>query len=633
MCGIAGTLSVTMPADPAVVGQMTDCLRHRGPDAEGVMVRGPAVLGHRRLAIIDVRASNNQPLPDHSGQYWIVFNGEIYNYQEIRRELEAAGAVFRTSGDTEVILEAYKRWGVACLQRFNGMFAFALWDEPEQRLFLARDRAGEKPLYYQVLPDGGLIFASELTALRTHPAVSRRLNPSALGHYLSLNYTLTSACIVDGVQKLPAAHYLLVSRDGGPAQPVQYWDLARHFREKQRFRSEAEAAEALAALVDDAVRLRMVSDVPLGAFLSGGIDSSAVVAAMCQYRPPAEVDAFSIGFQERSFNELPAAQFAARELGASLHSRIVDADLAAALPAVMQAADEPIADTSMIPMYYLAQFARQRVTVCLSGDGSDEMLAGYETYPADRIHEATRWVPRWLTTGVSRLADTLWPVSFGYVSFDYRLRKFLHGHPLSLERAHYYWRVICDDTTKHELVLPELRRQVAEADPFDDFRRYFDEVEGCHFLDRALYVDLKTWLVDDILVKVDRATMAHSLEARAPFLDHRLLEFAASLPVELKLKRLQKKYILKQSQRERLPAAIVDRRKHGFNAPVSFWFHERDSALSKLARAVTLDDAMAEWFDRRAIDALWQRHQAKIEDNGLMLFGLTCLGLWLLRQP
>jgi len=604
---------------------MNDRLVHRGPDAEGIVTRGPATLASRRLSIIDVSDAANQPMSDHTGHFWIVFNGEIYNFLELRKELATHGSRFQTQSDTEVILEAYKRWDVDCLQRLNGMFAFALWDEDRQRLFLARDRAGEKPLYYQWLPDGGLIFASELQALRVHPAVSRRINPTALGHYLSLNYTLTSACIIEGVQKLPAAHYLLVE-EGRSALPARYWDLAAHFRDKQRYRSEVEAAEALAALLEDSVRLRLISDVPLGAFLSGGIDSSTIVAAMNRLRPPGANETFSIGFVEDTYDELPEARAAARFLGVHHHEKIVDADMAAALPRIVAAVDEPFADTSIIPFYFLAQFAREKVTVSLSGDGSDEIFAGYETYPADKLLRATQWVPLWLTSGMRRVADALLPVSFDNVSFDYRVRKFLRGYPLGPQRAHYFWRVIFTDDAKRQLVRPEWRDAIAECDPFLDFQAYGREVADCHYLDQALYVDIKTWLVDDILVKVDRATMAHSLEARAPYLDHRLIEFAASLPVEWKLRRLRKKHLLKESQRPHLPGSVIDRRKHGFNTPVSHWFN---GAMADLAKMVTYDDVLMEWFDRDAIDMLWRNHRARTEDNGLKLFGLTCLGLWL----
>jgi asparagine synthase (glutamine-hydrolysing) len=438
---------------------------------------------------------------------------------------------------------------------------------------------------------------------------------------------LTSACIVEGVRKLPAAHYLLVER-GRPLQPEPYWDLAPHFADKRRYRSEAEATEALSVLLEDAVGLRLVSDVPLGAFLSGGIDSATIVAAMARVGQPAAVKTFSIGFQEDSFNELAEARSTARFLGIDHHDKIVHADMAAALPRIVEAADEPFADTSIIPFYYLAEFARQHVTVSLSGDGSDEIFAGYETYTADRLLNATAWLPAWGSRTALHAVERFWPVSFDCVSLDYKARQFLRGHSLGAQRGHYFWRTIFDDAGKRSILRPEWREDVSAVDTFDDFHHYYDDVAHCHFLDQAMYVDVKTWLVDDILVKVDRATMAHALEARAPFLDHRLIEFAAALPADWKLKRLRKKHLLRESQRRHLPARVIQRRKHGFNSPVSEWFG-CPGPLADLAEAVTTDDTLAPWFEPTAIRALWREHRARVRDNGLALLGLTCLGLWL----
>lgn len=623
MCGIAGWLAWDGTADADVVRRMAGALIHRGPDNQGTATFGPLVLGHTRLAIIDLDAGSNQPMTDENSGLTIVYNGEIYNFESLRRDLEAKGARFRTKSDTEVVLHAYREWGEECLGRFNGMFAFALWDAHAERLFLARDRVGKKPLYYRLLPNGGLVFASEVKALRLHPVVGNTVNPDALGHFLSLNYTLTDACILAGVEKLPAAHCMVLDR-GKPLRITEYWDLAQHFHNKRNFRSEAEAAEALDELIEDAVRLRLVSDVPLGAFLSGGIDSTSIVAAMTRTRPADQNETFSIGFHEKTYSELPEARVAARHLGVNHHDRVVDADMAQILPAIVRAADEPFADTSMIPFYHLAQFARQRVTVCLSGDGGDELFAGYETYVADRLHRYTRWCPAWASSGLARIVDTLWSESFDKVSFDFKLRRFLRGCALDARRAHVSWRTIFSEADKSAHLHPDV---VSDAgDPYGVFERHYDRVAGCHFLDQAMYVDIKTWLVDDILVKVDRATMAHSLEARAPLLDYRIVEFAAALPVDWKLKGLRRKYLFKQSQRRHLPGSVVDRRKKGFNAPVSQWLA---GDLYDMAFAATTDDHMTQWFDLDAIRNLWSDHRSGRRDNGLKLFGLTCLGLWL----
>jgi asparagine synthase (glutamine-hydrolysing) len=624
MCGIIGILGWTSSPDPALARAMTRALAHRGPDAEEVRCQ-PHAFGHRRLAVIDLSPDANQPMVDATGGLLIVYNGELYNYREVRRTLEAEGVRFRTSSDTEVILEAYRHWDVACLERFNGMFVFAVWDGPRDRLFLARDRAGEKPLFYQSLPDG-FVFASELNALRLHPAVSRSVNPRALGQYLTFNYVLAPDCLIEGATKLQPAHYLLVERDR-PIRPVRYWDLAGHFRHKTRYRSDGEAAEALTAAIDAAVGLRLVSDVPLGAFLSGGLDSSAIVASMSALRDASQNQTFSIGFREDTFDERAWARKAAAHVGIERHhEQIVSPDMAEMLPVIVRAADEPMADTSIVPVYFLAQFARQHVTVCLSGDGGDELLGGYETYLADRLWHATRIVPRAVSRAARWLADAALPVTFQKVGLDYKMRGFLRGHALPFARAHASWRMIFDADERRELLRPEHRAAVLAADPFDAFDRHLAAVDGCHYLDQAMYMDINTWLPDDILVKVDRMTMAHGLESRAPFLDHRLMEFAAALPADTKVRGKTTKYLLKRSQERRLPHDLIHRRKQGFNAPVSHWLA---GPLGDLGREATSNAVLGEWFEPAVIARMWTEHTARRRDHGYKLFGLTCLGLWL----
>jgi len=616
MCGICGWVSLERPPDPAIVQAMTDRMVHRGPDAGAVQTFGQAVLGHRRLAVIDLSTAANQPFSDPDGRFSMVFNGEIYNYREIRRELSAAGVAFRTQSDTEVVLESYRRWGTAFVDHLNGMFALAVWDSRDRRLVLARDRAGEKPLYYAE-SGHGLAFASELTALLAVPWVERRLDPAALGEYLSAGYVCGPRTMIVGIRQLPPAH-LLVVEPGRPLRPQRYWDLAAHFRHKRTDRSEAEAAEELRALIDDAVALRLVADVPVGAFLSGGIDSATIVAAMGRQLPSERILTFSAGFREKGFSEVPEAASMARWLGVCHSDQTVEPDMAATLGRIVRFGDVPLADTSLIPCYFLAEFARRRVTVALSGDGGDELLAGYETCVADRWRHWSRSAPLSACHG---LVDSLLPVSHGKVSFPYKIRQFLRGHALSAPRAHWFWRTLFDEAEKRSLIDADWSRPVLDHDPFEPFGRAFAEVEDLAFLDQSLYVDIKTWLPDDILVKVDRATMAHSLESRAPFLDHRLMEFAAGLPVDWKLK----KYLLKQSQRGRLPPAVLKRPKKGFNAPVSHWFA---GPLRELGRAVTLESGTRDWFDRAVVTALWEEHETGRRDNGLKLFALTCLGLW-----
>jgi asparagine synthase (glutamine-hydrolysing) len=606
---------------------MTDRLAHRGPDASGVEELGPVVLGHRRLSVIDVSEANNQPLFDVAHTVAIAFNGEIYNFREIRAELERSGARFRTQGDTEVVVEAYKRWGDDCLLRFNGMFAFALWDIRRQRLLLARDRAGEKPLFYAELPGGGLAFASEPRALRAHPQVGREVDPIGLAHYLTLNYTLGRHTLLRGVRRLPPGHCLSLEA-GRPPVLRRYWDLAAVFRDKTPFVSEADAAEQLLALMDDAVRIRLVSDVPLGAFLSGGVDSSAIAGAMARALPASQVHTFSMGFGEPSFDEVDSARAVAAHLGLDHKDEIIGSNVEKILQALVTAADEPLADTSVIPTYLLAEFSRRYVTVVLSGDGGDECFAGYETNVADRLHHVLGWLPGGLARGMSRVADALLPVTFSKVSLDYKIRHFLKALHLDFPRAHASWRNIFSPGERAE-VMHSWWREVegdAEADCFAEFEPHFAEVASCHFVDQASYVDIKTWLPDDILVKVDRATMAHSLEARAPLLDHRLIEFAASLPPEWKLRGLRKKHLFKESLRGRLPDWVLDRKKEGFNSPMTKWLA---GPLRPLAQDALHSTALEEWVRPDAIERLWREQDARIRDNSLKLFGLICFSLWL----
>lgn len=602
------------------VSAMLSPMRARGPDMGAVVANGPMAFGHRRLSIIEPSTGSRQPMADRSGVLWITFNGEIYNYRELRAELAGRGAVFRTQSDTEVILEAYSAWGPDCVSRLNGMFAFALWDGLRRQVLLARDRAGKKPLCYAQVGDG-LIFASTLDGLLAHPELSLDIDPSTVGDFLSLSYVPTDASMARGVVKLPPACTLQVTPEGvGP--PRRYWDLAAHFRAKSRL-SESEASERLAELIDDSVRLRLVSDVPLGAFLSGGIDSSTIVTAMSALQGGDRTCTFSIGFDERGFDELDEARAAAAAAHTSHQDQVVRTPDADDLVHIISAMDEPLADTSFIPMWYLARFARNRVTVSLSGDGGDELFAGYETYVADRLHHQLSWLPMAIRRQFPYLAGLV-PVSFGKVGLDYKLRQFASGCVLDGDRAHHHWREVFAPDLLQSLLRPEHRARCRSS--FEAFRSFAEEMADAHPLDRASYVDIKTWMVDDILAKVDRSTMAHSLEARAPFLDYRVMEFAASLPVNMKLKGLRKKHILKESQRNRLSAAIIERRKLGFNAPVSHWLVGR---LEGLARDVTFGERLGAWVERGAVEELWRDHVARRADNGYRLFTLTCLGLWL----
>jgi asparagine synthase (glutamine-hydrolysing) len=622
MCGIVGWLSGGEPPRRHLLQAMTDSLAHRGPDASGIWIDQSVGLGHRRLSIIDTGETANQPLEDVDGAAVIVFNGEIYNYRELRADLERLGHRFRTRSDTEVMLEAYKRWGTGCLDRFNGMFAFALWDRKARRLFVARDRAGEKPLFYARTRDG-LVFASEPRALRMHPAVTAAVDLVGLSKYLSMNYVPGEGTLLQGVRKLPPAHYMMLA-PGAEPEIRPYWSLAPHFHDKSRWASEAEAAEALTALIDDATRMRTVSDVPLGAFLSSGIDSASVVAAMA--RASDKVRTYSVGFSHADFDEVDEARATARHLGVDHSDRVLDLDVGGMIRSMVHAADEPLADNSSLPTWFLCRFAREKVTVALSGDGGDEAFAGYETYVADRLGRACAKTPDWVWRGARTLMDRALPVSHGKVGWDYKVRAFLDGAHLGWPRMHFAWRGIFAGDERRRLLKPDVTQAVGETDVYADFAALQAEVADAHPLDQALYVDTRTWLVDDVLVKTDRMSMAHGLEVRAPLLDHRILELAASLPPQWKLNGRRKKHILKESQRARLPAAVIARKKIGFNAPMSHWLK---GPLRSFARDCLASAGLDAWLVRGEVERLWAEHEAGARENGYKLFGLVSLSLWL----
>lgn len=628
MCGIAGWIAGgSSPPDRAILSRMADAMAHRGPDAEGVLVVGEAGLVHRRLSVVDLSTTNNQPMVDTTGRWNLVFNGEIYNFQELRRELEGRGVVFHTHGDTEVLLEALKAWGPTALERCNGMFAFALWDAQTHELLIGRDRLGKKPLFYARLPDGGFAFASEPRTLAVHPAIGARIDPAALAQYLRLNYVPCNRSLIAGIESLPPACWARATV-GKPLQVTPYWDLAAKFRDKRPFASIDDAAQELAALIDDAVRVRLVSDVPLGAFLSGGVDSSTIVASMRHLRDGNGVFTFTSGFVEDSFDESPTAERMAAHLGVVHRTQRLDIRSVDLLPAVVAAAGEPLADTSALPMYLLSKFTRESVTVALSGDGGDECFAGYETYVADKIHGALGFVPRALRGSAHGVLDRILPVNHRKLGLPEKLRRFSAALAQPFERAHASWRDIFAEGELKAL-MPQAAQAADEASRslFDSyFAEHFDAVRGCNPVDQATYVDIKTWMVDDILVKADRMSMASSLEVRCPLLDHRVVEFAAQLPPDMKLRGFDKKHLLKRSQRQRVPEWILHRKKQGFNAPVSQWVL---GPLRELCHDTLSSAAMREWFDRDALERLWREHESLQRDNGLRLFGLMCAGLFL----
>ncbi|MBX9642630.1 MAG: amidotransferase 1, exosortase A system-associated [Novosphingobium sp.] len=621
MCGIAGIfhLSTPKPVDPLRVERMCDAMAHRGPDGAGVWTAPGVGLGHRRLSIIDI-AGSPQPMASTDGAAMLVFNGEIYNYRELREELKGAGAEFHTDGDSEVILAAWQHWGPDCVSRLHGMFAFVIYDQRARTLFLARDRLGVKPLFYAPLSDGSLAFASELKGLLAHPLLRREVDPLAIEDYLTWGYVPDHRSILQGVMKLPAGHTLLLRHDAPLPAPSQYWDVS--FAERRNGRAADLEAELL-HLMRQAVTSRMVSDVPLGAFLSGGVDSSAVVALMAEAsREP--VKTCSIGFDVAATDESTYAEQIARKFACHHRARTVSPDDFEHLDALVGMFDEPFADASALPTWRVCQLARETVTVALSGDGADEAFAGYRRqvfqHGEDRVRSL---LPQALRGPVFGGLGALYPKA-DWAPRPLRAKTTLLALAGTSEEGYARAVSIIPPELRQTLYSPEflrLRGDYRAEQPFEDVMRKAQARSG---LDRAQYADLKFWLPGDILTKVDRTSMAVSLEAREPLLDHRLIEFAASLPEHLRVRRGEGKWLLKKTMQRYLPDDILYRPKQGFVTPIAQWFR---GPLAEQARAIASSDALVRtgWFDGKRLAALADAHISGRSDHGRLLWQLVML--------
>jgi len=617
MCGIAGKFLFAEGerVSRELLKRMCDSIAHRGPDEDGYYVNGQIGLGHRRLSIIDLD-SGRQPIANEDQTIWIVFNGEIYNYVELREFLIGRGHTFSTATDTEVIIHLYEEQGEEFLTSLRGMFAFAIWDERKRILLLARDRLGKKPLFYSIIPGKKLLFGSEIKAILQDPDVKRALNVEALDAYLSLLYVPTPMTMFQGIQKLPAGHLLTCSQEKVVIK--EFWDL--HYEPTISPREE-DLAEELEEIFRESVRIRLRSDVPIGAFLSGGVDSSSVVAVMADLldRP---VVTCAVGFQEEEHNELPYAREVAESFACVHHEHLIHPDVEDLVPRLVRFFDEPFGDSSAVPTYYVSQMARQHVTVALSGDGGDEILAGYSRHYLQRLeHRLRALLLGTVGTGiVSSIGAWLPPVKGKETLKKLGMtpdRAYAYKHSSSLFTPEY----------KRDLYSADLYASCETFDPSAPFRFYYNRCESLDPLDKALYVDLKTYLADDILVKVDRMSMAHALEVRAPLLDHKLLEFTATIPSSLKLKGHTTKYLLKEVMRKHLPSRVFTRPKHGFTMPVGEWLKGplrgmvEECLFSPRARQRGL-------FHPKAVQSLWSSHLSGKQDASHKLWMLLMFELW-----
>jgi asparagine synthase (glutamine-hydrolysing) len=599
---------------------MNAVLRHRGPDDGGVWSDGPIGLGQRRLAIIDLSPTGHQPMSNEDGTVWITFNGEIYNHLELRADLERRGHHYRSTSDTETVLHLYEEHGRDCVTYLRGMFAFALWDSRQRHLLLARDRFGQKPLFYAETADG-LTFASEIKSILQDPAISCDVDEVALHHYLTYGYVPAPWTAFCQIRKLPPASTLFW--EGGRISVERYWTL--RYTPKLEI-GEEEAARQLLDLLREATRMRLMSEVPLGAFLSGGIDSSAVVVLMSEAMGE-PVKTFSIGFDDQSFNELPYARRVAERYATDHHEFIVTPDALGVLPGLVWAYGEPYADSSALPTYYVARETRRHVTVALNGDGGDEAFAGYERYLATRLAARYEQVPHWLREGIIAPLVRHLPESTKRKDPLRRLKRFVLAMDTTPERRYAHWIILLSDLDKERLYTPEFRTRMAEMDSLTLLEKAYATADSPNFVERTQFVDIQTYLPDDLLVKVDIATMIHSLEGRSPFLDHELAEFAARLPAGYKLRGRTSKYILKQALRNYLPESILHRDKQGFGMPVGRWFRRE---LRSVAYDVLLDPHTLQRgiLDGDAVRALLDEHVSGQVNHGYRIWQLLFLELW-----
>ena len=625
MCGITGIFDTNAPRpiDRAVLHRMNESQHHRGPDEGSLHLEPGLGFGHRRLSIIDV-ATGQQPLFNEDGSVCVVFNGEIYNYQELIPELQALGHIFHTKSDTECIVHAWESWGEDCVTRFRGMFAFALWDRNRGSLFLARDRLGVKPMYYALLDNGHLVFGSELKSLMAHGGLKRDIDPLAVEEYFALGYVAEPRCIYRQARKLPPAHTLLIRRGESVRAPREYWDV--------RFTTNStisldEACHTLAAKLEESVRLRLISEVPLGAFLSGGVDSSAVVAMMAGLQSD-PVNTCSIAFDDPAFNEAAFAQMVADRYRTNHRIETVKSDDFDLIDTLAHLYDEPYADSSAIPTYRVCQLARKHVTVALSGDGGDESFGGYRRY---RLHMMEERLRAAMPLGLRR--PLFGALARAYPKADWAPRMFrakttLEGMSRTSVEAYFHSVSILRAPMRAQLFSQRLLSELGGYDAQEVFARHAGKANTDDPLALIQYLDTKTYLVGDINTKVDRASMAHSLEVREPLMDHKLVEWLATLPSSLKLRGTEGKLLLKKAMESRLPNDVLYRPKMGFSVPLTRWFR---GPLKARVRDAVLGERLAGtgWFNRRYMEHLVDAHQAGTRDYSAPLWTLLMFDAFL----
>jgi len=624
MCGIAGWASLDKNKfsheGKTVLHRMCEQMKHRGPDSEGLWTDESVALGMRRLSIIDLH-TGEQPVYSEDKQIVAVMNGELYNFREVRNDLEKRGHKFETQTDTEILPHLYEEYGEAMLEHINGMFAFALWDKRKKKLLLARDRFGEKPLYYGVF-DGALVFASEPKVLLEHPSVKREINTDALRQFLSFDYVPAPASIYKGISKLPAAHLLVLEK--GEVKTRRYWNLT--FHKNGNTPSIEKAATDLRELLADAVRMRLVSDVPLGILLSGGVDSSTVAAFATQFSTE-RVKTFSIGFEEDSFDESKFAREVAAHLGTEHYEDKLSVERAADLISEIGTwLDEPMSDGSLLPTFLLSRFVKKYVTVALGGDGGDEIFAGYPMYFGHKMARVYDQIPRFLRAGVIEPIVNNLPVSTKNLSFDYKAKRFVAASKYDVVTRHHSWFGSFSVDQQNNLLTKDILAQ-SSSDIYKGAKDLLKITDASTEIEQMQFLDMNFYMAEDILTKVDRASMAVSLEVRAPFLDPRVAQFAASLPLEYKLRGNKGKYILKKAVEPLLPKSILQRPKKGFGIPIAEWLKGR---LNPLMHDLLAPERLKNQglFDEKFVQKLIREHETNVASHHKQLWTLLVFQLW-----
>jgi asparagine synthase (glutamine-hydrolysing) len=626
MCGICGVFSFSGalgPDDPHLVGRMARAIAHRGPDDAGCYADGSAALGHRRLSVIDLSHNGHQPMPNEDGSVWIVFNGEIYNFAELkeRHRLLEKGHAFRSATDTEVLIHLYEELGPAMAGELNGMFAFAIWDKRRRELHLARDRHGIKPLFYCRAGDR-LLFGSEIKCILEDARVPRRIDLQAMHDFLTFDYIPGEQTAFEGIHEVPVAHWMTAGAAGIARH--RYWDLTFQVDDGM---DEARAVEGAREGMDLAVKRQLVADVPVGVLLSGGMDSSTLVALM-QRHTTGPIHTYSVGFEDGSFNELPYARMVSRKFHTAQREVTVTPRLVRdLLPEYLRYIDEPYADGSAIPTYYVCQLAKGEVVVLLSGEGGDEAFAGYETYAAHRASQWFRRVPRWVRQGLIAPVVQSLPVSHKKLSLEFKMKRFLGGQDLEPEQAHLWWRIVLTEAQKLSLYTPRVLEHFAPQASGRHFADAFARSSARDVLNRLMHLDSGIFMPDDLMIKNDRMSMAHSLEARVPFTDHELVEFMGTVPPALKLRGLRKKHIMRRAMEGVLPPEILNKKKVGLEMPYSRWLkHELHDLLMRYCGPKRI--AETGLFRPQAMDALIQEHVSGRRDHGRALWGLLNFMMW-----